>query len=194
MKIILATHNQHKIAEIATIMHGTGWQFNSLNDIGYHDEIIEDGITLKENAWVKADIIHSLTGKNVIAEDTGLEVDSLDGAPGVHSARYAGGHRNDSDNINKLLTNLIDRARTAQFRTIVACIINGQRYQCEGIIRGSIATSRMGAGGFGYDPVFIPEGYDISFGMLSSDIKNTISHRARAFQQCKNLLLKIAFP
>jgi len=189
MRLVFATHNKNKAKEVADVLRDTGWQIVTLEDIGFHDEIVENGTTLKENAWIKANTIHRLTGENVIADDTGLEVDSLNGIPGVYSARYAGPQRNSQDNIDKLLSALKDKEdRSAQFRTIVACVINGKKIECEGIVRGKIAKEKTGDGGFGYDPIFIPDGYKESFGVLDPSIKNSISHRARAFINCRDLL------
>ena len=189
MDFILASHNKHKAKEILDILDDKRWTISTLNDIGYSDEIIEDGATLQENAWIKADTIHSLTGGNVIADDTGLEVDALDGKPGVHSARYAGEHCDSEDNIEKLLLALKERKdRRAQFRTVVAVWVNNEKYEFEGIIRGTILKERQGNGGFGYDAVFVPEGYNDSFGVLSPRIKNTISHRAKTIKNLADFL------
>ena len=192
MKLVFATHNPNKAKEVATVLKKTDWQIVTLDDIGFHEEIIEDGATLKENAWIKAETIYKLTGENVVSDDTGLEVDALNGLPGVHSARYAGPKRSSEDNMNKLLLALDQHHnRAAQFRTVVACIVNGERHECEGIVRGHIAKEKTGVGGFGYDPIFIPEGYDESFGALDASVKNSISHRARAFLNCRDLLLSL---
>jgi len=192
MRLVFATHNKNKAKEVAEVLKDTGWQIVTLEEIGFHDDIVEDGATLEENAWIKADTIHRLTGENVIADDTGLEVDSLNGIPGVHSARYAGLQRDSDDNMAKLIDALSKKSdRSAQFRTIVACIINGDKLECEGIVRGTIATKKTGEGGFGYDPIFIPEGYSESFAVLDPSIKNSISHRARAFINCRDLLTSL---
>ncbi|MFT6808435.1 MAG: XTP/dITP diphosphohydrolase [Saprospiraceae bacterium] len=192
MRLVFATHNPNKAKEVSVVLKDTGWQIVTLEDIGFHEEIIEDGATLKENAWIKAETIYKLIGENVISDDTGLEVDALKGAPGVHSARYAGSQRSSEDNMNMLLLALDGHSnRSAQFRTVVACIVNGERHECEGVVRGHIAKEKTGAGGFGYDPIFIPEGYKESFGVLDASIKNSISHRARVFLNCRNLLLSL---
>ena len=192
MRIVFATHNINKAKEVSDVLKDTGWQIVTLDDIGFYEEIIEDGATLEENAWIKADTIYRLTGENVISDDTGLEVISLDGVPGVHSARYAGPQRNSEDNMDKLLGALVDQTdRSAQFRTVVACIVGGKRLECEGIAKGTIAKVRSGIGGFGYDPIFIPKGYNESFAVLDASVKNSISHRAIAFNKCRNLLKKM---
>ncbi len=193
MKFIFATQNQNKVKEVSKILDNKEAILISLAEIGYTDDIAETGTTLNENAWIKADTIHTTLGGNVIAEDTGLEVTAIDMAPGVYSARYAGPQKNDQDNINKLLDTLKDKEdRSARFRTVVAVWLDGERHTFEGIVNGTIAHERMGTGGFGYDPVFIPEGHDQSFGILSAKIKNSISHRGRAFTAVKEFLAKIS--
>ncbi|NND32120.1 MAG: RdgB/HAM1 family non-canonical purine NTP pyrophosphatase [Saprospiraceae bacterium] len=189
MRFVFATHNDHKVSEVTAILDGMDISLVSLKAIEYHDEIVEDGQTLDQNAWIKANTIYHKLGGNVIAEDTGLEVHSLDGAPGVYSARYAGPQKNAEDNIDKLLSELKEKEdRQAQFRTVVAIKIDDQSYTFEGVVKGRIAHMRTGTGGFGYDPVFIPEGYTESFGVLDPEIKNNISHRARAFEAFKRFL------
>lgn len=193
MNFIFATHNSNKVAEVAKIINNPIVAFQSLKEIGYTEDIEETGITLDENAWIKADHIHSMFGGNVVAEDTGLEVEELNMEPGVYSARYAGPAKDSEKNMDLLLERLGEsNNRRARFRTVIASYINGQKFTFEGIINGTIAHHRMGSGGFGYDPIFIPEGYNTSFGELSLAIKNEISHRGRAFQklnQCLNELL-----
>ncbi len=189
MEIIFATSNAHKASEVNQILGVNQCQLKTLKDIGFTEEIAETGTALNENAWIKADHIHGLYGGNVIAEDTGLEVFALDMDPGVYSARYAGPQRNDQDNIDKLLENLLHKDnRKAQFRTVVAFIINGERHTFEGIVSGRIAMTQSGDGGFGYDPIFLPDGYNESFGVLSAQIKNNISHRGRAFTEVATFL------
>ena len=184
MNFILASHNQHKAKEILAILDDNNLTISTLNDIGYNDEIIEDGNTLEENAWIKANTIHTFLASNVMADDTGLEVDTLEGKPGVYSARYAGADCNSEDNIDKLLLALEKHTnRGAQFRTVVAVWINSEKFEFEGVIRGHILKERQGKGGFGYDAVFVPEGFNDSFGVLSPRIKNEISHRAKAFRK-----------
>ncbi len=170
-------------------MDGLDITISSLSDLGIDDEIIESGTTLNDNAWIKADYLHNMGHSYVIADDTGLEVDVLDGAPGVYSARYAGLAKSSEANMTKLLEVLSDKAnRSAQFRTVLAVWMDDQKLTFEGIVRGVIARTRSGAQGFGYDPIFIPDGYDASFGVLSNEVKNKISHRGRAIQALKEYL------
>lgn len=190
MRFIFATHNQNKVHEVNAILSDMGIHISSLSEIEMHEEIVENGKDLKENAWIKSDYIYQKLGGNVIADDTGLEVDALAGAPGVYSARYAGPQRSSQDNMDLLLRNLNNSAdRSAQFRTVLAAWIDDKRYTFEGIVRGRIDHQQKGNGGFGYDPIFIPEGYDLSFGELPLSTKNKISHRGRAFQALKEYLL-----
>ena len=189
MEIIFATSNAHKASEVNQILGKDQCRLKTLKDIGFTEDIAETGTTLNENAWIKTDHIHKLYGGDVIAEDTGLEVFALDMEPGVYSARYAGPQRSDQDNMDKLLGNLVDKDnRKAQFRTVVALILGGERHTFEGIVSGHIAHVRSGDGGFGYDPIFIPDGYEDSFGILSAEIKNSISHRGRAFAKVAQFL------
>ena len=190
MKIVFATNNQHKLSEIRQIL-GNSFEVQSLSDIGCHVDIPETGTTLEENALQKAQYIFDHYHVNVFADDTGLEVDALGGAPGVYSARYAGGEGHDSEaNMTKLLHELGDNNnRQARFRTVIALILQGQVYEFEGIVDGQIIRERRGGEGFGYDPIFQPEGYDKTFAELGTDIKNHISHRARAVAKlCKFLV------
>lgn len=189
MEILFATHNENKVKEVNAILAHDKISLKSLRSINYTEDIEETGTTLDENAWIKANHLYDQLQIDVIAEDTGLEVDALAGAPGVYSARYAGAEKNADDNMDKLLHELKGVSnRSAQFRTVVALRLGGECYTFEGIVRGAIATERMGDGGFGYDPIFIPEGYEQSFGLLSSEVKNEISHRGRAFQQVAEFL------
>lgn len=192
LKFIFATQNDNKVKEVLKILKDTtDLSIQSLKEIGYHEDIEETGSTLDENAWIKADHLHNLMDVNIIAEDTGLEVFTLDMAPGVYSARYAGLQKSSEDNMSKLLSEMSSKTdRSARFRTVVAVWLDGEKHSFEGIVNGRIATTRSGNGGFGYDPIFIPEGYDKSFGSLSEDIKNKISHRARAFEAFKEFLSK----
>lgn len=190
ISFVLASHNQHKVDEIREITRDLNISISSLSDLNIHDEIIEDGVTLDDNAWIKADYLFNLGHQYVIADDTGLEVYALDGAPGVYSARYAGSAKNSEANMTKLLNALSNcDNRDAQFRTSLAVYMDGVKHSFEGVIRGRIAVVKTGEGGFGYDPIFIPEGYEDSFGVLSSEIKNEISHRGRALQSFKTFLL-----
>lgn len=180
MKLVIATNNAHKLKEIRDIIGGR-FDLVGLNDIGCFDEIPETGTTLSSNALQKSQYIYSRYQLSCFADDTGLEVDALDGAPGVYSARYAGEERLASKNIDKLLAQLNGFGnRAAQFRTVISLILNGIEYQFEGIVKGSISETIRGEGGFGYDPIFIPEGYDYSFAEMSDTLKNSISHRGRA--------------
>jgi XTP/dITP diphosphohydrolase len=192
MKIVFATNNQHKLDEIRNIL-GKDFEIVSLNEIGCHEDIPETGKTLEENAWQKANYIFNKYGLSCFADDTGLEVDALNGAPGVFSARYAGGEGHDSEaNIQKLLRELAEKNnRKARFRTVIALILKDEsrgtgderRETFEGIVEGHIAHEKSGAEGFGYDPIFVPDGYNQSFAELGIDIKNQISHRARAVKK-----------
>ena len=189
MKLVFATNNAHKLREIRQIL-GDRIEVLSLADIECTADIPETADTLEGNAALKSHYIYEHYGLNCFADDTGLEVEALGGAPGVHSARYAYPDRNDSEaNVDKLLRSLEGETnRKAQFRTVISLIIDGRELQFEGIVRGSIAQSRSGNGGFGYDPVFVPEGYDKSFAALGDDVKNGISHRARAVQKLADYL------
>lgn len=192
MKIVFATNNQHKLQEIRDIL-GSEFEIVSLKDIGCDVDIPETGNTLEENAMQKAQYVYEHYNLSCFADDTGLEVEALNGEPGVHSARYAEGTDHDSEaNMAKLLRNLEGKDnRKARFRTVIALIQKQDVCPCgctsikkvnrfEGIVDGSIATEKHGTAGFGYDPIFVPEGYDKSFAELGENIKNGISHRARA--------------
>ena len=188
MKLVFATNNKHKLDEIRAIL-GNKIELLSLNDINCHDDIPETADTLQGNALIKAKYIYDKFRMNCFADDTGLEVDSLDGEPGVYSARYAGEECNPEANMNKLLNNLTGKTdRSAQFRTVIALIIEGEEKLFEGYVKGNISCEKMGDAGFGYDPIFVPEGYSESFAQMSSDMKNSISHRYRATEKlCKYL-------
>lgn len=192
MKIVFATNNQHKLQEIRDIL-GSEFEIVSLKDIGCDVDIPETSNTLEENAMQKAQYVYDHYNLSCFADDTGLEVEALNGEPGVHSARYAEGTDHDSEaNMAKLLRNLEGKDnRKARFRTVIALIQKQDVCPCgctsikkvnrfEGIVDGSIATEKHGTAGFGYDPIFVPEGYDKSFAELGESIKNGISHRARA--------------
>ncbi len=192
MKIVFATNNQHKLSEIKNIL-GDKFEIVSLSEIGCHEDIPEKGQTLKENALMKAQYVHNKYHVNCFADDTGLEVEALGGAPGVYSARYAGGEGHDSQaNMNKLLHELENQNnRQARFRTIIALILDDKIVTFEGIVNGQIIREKRGGEGFGYDPIFQPEGYSKTFAELGSDIKNQISHRAQATQKLADYLKKI---
>lgn len=191
MKIVFATNNAHKLSEIRSML-GEGIEILSLADINCHVDIPETADTLEGNALQKARYIWDNYSMAVFADDTGLEVGSLGGEPGVHSARYADGTDHDSEaNMTKLLARLDGKAdRKAHFRTVIALIMPDAKnadaaeiHMFEGRVDGRIATERHGSEGFGYDPIFVPDGYDKSFAELGMDIKNSISHRARAVEK-----------
>lgn len=197
MKIVFATNNKHKLEEIREIL-GSGFDVVSLKDIGCNVDIPETGDTLEENARQKAEYVFSRYGLDCFADDTGLEVEALDGAPGVHSARYAEGTDHDSRaNMAKLLREMAGKAnRKARFRTVISLIRHdgdhplGREQQFEGVVEGRISTSPYGSEGFGYDPVFVPDGHTESFAQLGEAVKNTISHRARAVKKLVNELTR----
>lgn len=180
MRLVFATNNRHKLEEMRAILGGKV-ELLSLADIGCSDDIPETARTLEGNALIKARYIYEKYSLSCFADDTGLEVDALDGAPGVYSARYAGENNDSEANMCKLLQNLTGKSdRRAQFRTVIALIIDGEERLFDGVVRGEIATERKGDAGFGYDPLFVPEGYDVSFAQMPSEQKNAISHRSRA--------------
>lgn len=188
MKLVFATNNKHKLEEVRDIV-GDRVEILSLNDINCNDEIPETADTLQGNALIKARYIYEKYGVDCFADDTGLEVEALDGAPGVYSARYAGEECDSEANMQKLLQNLTGKSeRSAQFRTVIALIINGEEKLFNGVVKGEISTGKMGDSGFGYDPIFIPEGFSQSFAQMSSEMKNSISHRFRATEQLSNYL------
>lgn len=189
-KIVFATNNQHKLEEIRKITQGS-LEILSLTDIGCNEEIDETGITLNENALIKATYVKERYGFDCFADDTGLEVDALEGAPGVYSARYAGEACRPEDNMEKLLAEMKETEnRRAQFRTVIALRCNGENHLFEGVIRGSITREKKGNEGFGYDPIFMPEGYDKTFAELGTEVKNQISHRAVATGKLMHFLLE----
>lgn len=183
--LYFASNNSHKVEEVQAILaQSTTWRIKGLAELELHEEIPETGNTLQANALIKAQFLNDHFGVDCFADDTGLEVEALDGAPGVYSARYAGEPSNSQANIDKLLLSLQGNDnRKAQFRTVIALIEQGTPRFFEGCVKGTIAHARRGEGGFGYDPIFIPEGYDRSFAELSSQEKNSISHRALAVNQ-----------
>ena len=190
MKIVFATNNEHKLSEIRAIL-GPQFEVVSLADIGCHEDIPETGTTLEDNALMKAEYIHDHYHIDCFADDTGLEVEALNGAPGVYSARYAGGAGHDSQaNMNKLLAELgNNNNRKARFRTVIALILHGETTLFEGICNGDIIREKRGGEGFGYDPIFQPTGYEQTFAELGSDVKNHISHRARAVAKLAEFLM-----
>lgn len=189
--IVFATNNAHKLDEVRAIL-GNKIEVLSLKDIGCNEDIPETADTLEGNALLKARYVNEHYNVDCFADDTGLEVEALDGAPGVYSARYAGGEGHDSEaNMQKLLTELEGQTnRKARFRTAIMLIINDKQHLFEGIVNGEIATSRKGTSGFGYDPVFIPEGYKESFAEMGNEEKNKISHRAVATEKLCRFLHK----
>lgn len=183
MKLVFATNNQHKIYEVRNML-GQNFELVSLDDIGCTDEIAETSKTLEGNASQKAHYIYDNYGLNCFADDTGLEVEALGMAPGVYSARYAGPQRNSIDNMNRLLAELDKiKNRKARFRTVISLIINGNEMLFEGIVDGEILHQPIGQLGFGYDPIFRPEGFSTSFAEMDLVLKNSISHRGRAFEK-----------
>ncbi len=190
MRIIFATHNNNKLFEVKKMI-SKKIKIKSLSDLGYNFEIPENEKTIKENAIFKAKFIYSKFKSNVFADDTGLEVEALGGKPGVHSARYAGNDKDNKKNINKLLDSIRGiENRKANFKTVISLIFKDKLYVFEGKIYGKISDEEKGFFGFGYDPVFIPDGFKKTFGELNPDIKNTISHRAIAFNKLISFLKK----
>ena len=188
MKLVFATNNKHKLEEVRAIF-GNRIEVLSLNDINCHDDITETADTLEGNALIKARYIYEKFGVDCFADDTGLEVEALNGEPGVYSARYAGEDCNPEANMHKLLHNLTGKNdRDAQFRTVIALIIKGEEKLFNGIVKGTISNEKMGEAGFGYDPIFIPEGFSESFAQMTSEMKNSISHRYRATEELSNYL------
>ena len=193
MRLVFASNNAHKLSEVRAMMPA-GVEVLSLHEIGFEAEIDETGTTLAANSLLKAETVYEWLKANgqwlkvdgVFADDTGLEIDALGGIPGVYTARWAG---EPAANRKKALRELEGKAdRGCQFKTVITLINRQGTQQVEGIVRGQIATEEYGTGGFGYDPVFIPEGYDKTFGELPAEVKNSISHRARAMQALVNLL------
>lgn len=179
-QIVFATNNRNKLREMREIMDGL-YEVLSLDDIGCHEEIVEDAVTLQGNAKIKADFITNRYHLDCFADDTGLEVEALNGAPGVYSARYAGEHCSYQDNVNKLLKALKGvKNRKAAFRTVIALNLGGESYYFEGRCDGIITEEQRGTDGFGYDPIFLPEGSDKTFAEMGHEDKNAISHRGRA--------------
>ena len=191
MELIFATHNQHKLEEVKQMLP-SHLNFKSLTEIDFHDEIEETGETFIENARIKAQTIYQKTGVNVFADDSGLVIEGLNGAPGVYSARYAGTGKSE-DNIAKVLEEMKDISdRKAYFIAVFCLILNGEEHFFEGRVNGTISTEILGADGFGYDPIFVPEGHEISFAQMSAEEKNSMSHRGRAVEQLNEFLTKIS--
>ena len=188
--VVFATNNAHKLEEVRAIL-GNDFQIASLKEIGCHDDIPETADTLEGNAMQKAQYIKDKFGMDCFADDTGLEVEALNNAPGVFSARYAGPGHDSEANMKKLLHEMEGKEnRKARFRTVIALLLDGKEYTFEGIVKGNIIEEKRGDSGFGYDPIFVPEGYDLTFAELGNDIKNKISHRAEAVKKLSAFLKK----
>lgn len=193
MKICFATNNKKKIEEVKAAL-GSSFELVSLQEIGCHEELPETGDTLDHNAFQKARFVREHYGVDCFADDTGLEVEALNGAPGVYSGRFAGEPRSDERNIDLLLERMDGNSnRKARFRTVIALIFNGKEYQFEGTAAGEIIHKRKGEKGFGYDPIFKPNGYDRTFAELSLEEKNEISHRGKAVKALIEFLNHIKF-
>jgi XTP/dITP diphosphohydrolase len=189
-KIVFATNNLHKLEEVSQIL-GDKIELLSLKDIHCDVDIPETADTLEGNALLKAEYIHKSYGLDVFADDTGFEIEALNNEPGIYSARYAGEDKSAQANMLKVLGKLegIDH-RNARFRTVIALIMDGKTHLFEGMIKGTVIKEKRGEAGFGYDPIFVPEGYDKTFAELGNDIKNKISHRAIAIQKLSDFLIK----
>lgn len=182
-KMVFATNNKHKLTEVRQLMPEK-YKVFSLQDIGFNDDIPETGKTLQENASIKSWFVFKRFGLDCFADDTGLEIDALEGRPGVYSARYAGEEGNPEKNIQKVLRELEGvKNRTARFKTVISLILDGKEYYFEGKVEGIILDSKRGKAGFGYDPVFLPDGYHQAFAEMPSGLKNSISHRGRAIKK-----------
>ncbi len=193
MKLVFATNNKHKLDEVRKITSRHPVEIVSLAEINCFDDIPETADTLEGNALQKAHYIQEKFGLNCFADDTGLEVEALNNAPGVYSARYAGPGHDSEANMKKLLHEMEGKEnRKARFRTVIALVWNGKTYTFEGIVNGTITTAKRGENGFGYDPIFIPEGYDQTFAELGDNIKNQISHRAKAVEKLDEFLTQLS--
>ena len=194
MDIVFATNNENKTREIRNIL-GNSFKLLSLNDLNINEDIPENEPTLEGNALHKARYVHKMLNMNVFADDTGLEIDILNGLPGVKSARFAGENKNSDANIEKVLAMMgKSKNRKARFRTVIALIMEGKEYLFGGIVDGMIIPNRRGTDGFGYDPVFIPEGETRTFAEMPLGEKNKISHRARAFEKLRLFLNRFDNP
>lgn len=194
MKLVFATNNKNKIKEINNLI-GDSIELLSLADINCHEDIPETADTIAGNALQKANYVFGKYGYNCFADDTGLEIDSLNGEPGIYSARYAGPQRDSNDNMDKVLVNLEEKPnRNAHFKTIIALIINGKESLFEGVAKGEITKHKSGSKGFGYDPIFKPEGFNATFSEMSLEEKNKISHRAKAIKKLVNWLKQSPSP
>ena len=187
-QLVFATNNAHKLEEVTAKIKGD-IQLLSLNDINCHDDIAETGATFNENASIKSHYIYKKYHLNCFGDDSGLEIDALGGQPGVYSARYAGMHGNHAANNNKVLTELAQTDnRRARFKTVISLLWNGREYFFEGTVEGTIRRELSGTAGFGYDPIFQPDGYNITFAEMSLAEKNSISHRAKAVEKLLSFL------
>ncbi len=191
MKLVFATNNEHKLREVQQML-GNTIQLLSLKDIGCDEDIPENQPTIEGNAAEKSFYVYNKLGYNCFADDTGLEVEALNGEPGVYSARYAGEPKNMTENIKKLLRNLENQPnRNAHFKTVISLVIDGKETQFEGIVEGLIIKDLRGESGFGYDPVFLPNGYSETFAQISAELKNKISHRGLAVNKLVNHLRSV---
>lgn len=192
MELVFASNNKHKVKEINSII-GDSFRLLNLNDLNITEDIPEDEPTLEGNALAKARYVYKATGRDVFADDTGLEIEALGGKPGVHSARFAGENKDSAANIRKVQELLGESTnRNARFRTVIALIMNGREHFFEGIVTGKIIKECRGKEGFGYDPVFVPDGKNRTFAEMDLPEKNTVSHRARAFEKLREFLLQIS--
>lgn len=183
LQLVFATNNRHKLEEVAAKIDGN-IRLLTLEDIGCTEDIEETGTSFEENASIKSRYVHDKYDLNCFGDDSGLIIDALNGEPGVYSARYAGEHGNHAANIAKVLDKMKDlEDRSARFKTVISLIWNGQEHFFEGSVEGTIRHQPAGNGGFGYDPIFQPDGYDITFAEMTMDAKNKISHRARAMEK-----------
>lgn len=189
-QLVFATNNRHKLDEVSAKLNGE-IKLLTLHDIGCYDDIEETGTTFKANASIKSHHVYAGYKLNCFGDDSGLEIDALNGEPGVYSARYAGTHGNHAANISKVLENLKGETnRKARFRTVISLMWEGAEHFFEGTVEGTIRQEIAGEGGFGYDPIFQPDGYEITFAEMSMTEKNAISHRAKAMEQLVDFLNK----
>lgn len=189
-KIVFATNNSHKLLEVQQILEGK-FQIAGLKEMGFNGEIPETGETLAENASIKSEFVFDTFGMDCFSDDTGLEIDALGGKPGVYSARYAGEDGNAERNIEKVLLELQgENKRTARFKTVISLLYEGKEYFFEGSVEGTIITEKRGKDGFGYDPIFIPDGFLQTFAEMPAQLKNSISHRGRAIKKLSEFLIK----
>jgi len=195
MKLVFATNNEYKLSEIRDLLSsqlGSTCHLLGLNDIGFFDDIPEEYATLEENAATKAWYVFNRFGYDTFADDTGLEIDALNGEPGVFSARYASPKKDPEENMDKVLDKMRPFAnREAQFRTVISLVMSGKENRFEGIVKGSILDHKRGSAGFGYDPIFLPHGFSKTFAEMDLAEKNRVSHRAIAFQKLVSFLLKV---